>query len=306
MNLEAIQRKASNAAIASVRILVGLLWLANVNWKRPTEFGGNNGSGLARWIDEGIKNPVTPPYAWFLEHVVRAHLGIFGWFTLLSEALLATLLVLGWRTRLVALGGAAMSMGIALTVLRTPNEWPWAYYLMVGAHLLLAAVGAGDHFGLDGLRRSNISLHTVWKALGGLALVAGVAGFIAAVDNPFTAKFGSLVGSRPFEVKLFWFNTLGALLCVLIGALGLAAGVLGNRLFALAAAALGALASLQVLIQWRGSGPAETGGILGGNGGTLCLWLIVAIGFGLTARTSSNLSAGTSSNVAAAKELPVS
>jgi uncharacterized membrane protein YphA (DoxX/SURF4 family) len=283
MRFETLQQKASNASIGIVRMMVGAMWLANANWKRPTEFGGKTGGGLARWIDEGIKNPVFPPYSWFLEHVVRAHLGLFGWFTLLSEALIAALLILGWRTRLVALGGAAMSMGIALTILRTPNEWPWAYYLMVGIHLLLAAIGAGEHLGLDGARTRTGTAKAAWAALGGLGVVAGIAGLIAAIDNPFTAKFGSLVGSRPFEVKLFWFNTLGALLCVLIGVLGVAASFLRNRKLAMAAAGLGVLATLQVLVQWRGSGPAETGGILGGNGGTLCLWLIFAFGFAITA-----------------------
>jgi uncharacterized membrane protein YphA (DoxX/SURF4 family) len=281
MDRTKMEQQASGLAIGAVRIVAGTLWLANVNWKRPTDFGASNGSGLARWVDEGIKHGVFPPFTWALEHLVRPHLTPFGWFTLLAEALLGALLILGWRTRLVALAGAGMSIPIALTVLRAPNEWPWAYYLMVGVHLLLAASNAGEHFGLDGLRRRGEN-RTAWLALGVLGVVAGVAGVIAAASSPFTSKAGSLVGSRAFEVKLFWFNTLGALVCLLIGVLALAAWMLRRRELALAGSAFAALAALQVLLQWRGPGDTH-GGILGATGGTLCLWLLLAIGLGVTA-----------------------
>ena len=282
MNRTAIEERASGLTIGVVRIMVGVLWLANVNWKRPNDFGAKSGGGLARYVDLGIKHKVFPPYSWFLEHVVRNHLTAFGWLTLITECLLGALLILGWQTRLVALAGVGQSFAILLSVLAAPNEWPWSYYLMIGAHLLLAACAAGNHLGLDGLRLRRQAGRTAWLPLGVLGVAAGIAGLIAAIDNPFTAKFGSLVGPRGFEVKLFWFNTLGALVAAAIGALALGAWFLRRRELALAGAALAGLAALQVLVQWRGSGANETGGILGGNGGTLCLWLILAIGLGLT------------------------
>ena len=283
MNRTDMEEKASGIAIGLVRMMVGVLWIANVHWKRPTDFGASTGSGLARWVNEGIKHPVFPPYSWFLEHVVRSNLTAFGWMTLIVEATLGALLVLGWQTRLVALAGAGMTIPIALSVLQAPNEWPWAYFLMFGAHILLAACAAGKHLGLDGLRMRGLSGRTAWLPLGILGVAVGVAGVIAAIDDPFTAKFGSLVGLRTYELKLFWFNTLGALVAVAIGVLALAGWFLRRRELALAGAGVAALAAVQVLVQWHGTGPAETGGILGGTGGTLCLWLILAIGLGLSA-----------------------
>jgi thiosulfate dehydrogenase (quinone) large subunit len=38
-------------------------------------------------------------------------------------------------------------------VLRTPNEWFWAYFLMIAAHVVLFAVAAGRAFGVDGVLR---------------------------------------------------------------------------------------------------------------------------------------------------------
>ncbi len=276
------QAQISRGAIAGVRILVGVMWLANVHWKRPGNFGGSNGSGLAKWIDAGIKYPVVGLYSTILENVVRPNLTAFGWFTLLSEATIAALLILGWKTRLVALAGAGMSVAIGLTILRTPHEWPWAYFLMVGIHLLLAATDAGRPFGLDGLAKDLAARSRAWLVLGATGLIVGLAGLLAAIDDPFTAKFGSLVGIRSWELKLFWFNTLGALVCVLISVLALAAGLLKNAKLALVGSAVSLLAALQVLVQWRSGKGGETGGILGGTGGTLCLWLVLFVGLGLT------------------------
>lgn len=277
-----LEEQLSRATIAGVRILVGVMWLANVHWKRPTNFGGTNGSGLAKWIDFGIKYPVVGPYSDLLENVVRPNIVAFGWFTLLSEAIIAALLVLGWKTRLVGLAGAGMSAAIGLTILRTPHEWPWAYFLMVGIHLLLVATDAGRPFGMDGLASNLAARARAWLVLGATGLVVGLAGLVAAIDDPFTAKFGSLVGVRTWELKLFWFNTLGALVCVAIGVLALAAGLLKNPKLALVGSFVSLLASLQVLIQWRSGKGGETGGILGGTGGTLCLWLVLFVGLGLT------------------------
>ncbi len=281
MDRTQLEERASGLAIGIVRITVGTLWLANVHWKRPTDFGASNGSGLARWVNEGIENGVFPPYTWALEHIVRENLTPFGWFTLLAESLLGALLILGWKTRLVGLAGAGMSVAIGLTVLSAPNEWPWAYFLMVGIHLLLAATSAGEHLGLDGLLRRHEG-RTAWLSLGLLGVVVGVAGVIASADSSFASNEGSLVGSRAFELKLFWFNLFGALVCVAVGVLALAAWVLRRRELALAGSGLAALAALQVLVQWRGPGDTH-GGVLGGTGGTFCLWLILSIGLALTA-----------------------
>ena len=73
-------------------------------------------------------------------------------------------------TRLFAAVGIAQSGAIALSVLNTPGEWHWSYYLMISAHLLLLAFAAGRVAGVDGLLRPR------WRRSSGLparlALVA--------------------------------------------------------------------------------------------------------------------------------------
>ena len=133
------------------RIAAGLLWLANVHWKRPPVFGKTNGSGLYKYVKYGIDNPTFPPFAWVLRKSVSPNMTVFGWMTLLLEVSLAALLILGWRTRPVALLAAGQSMAIGLSVAQTPNEWPWSYVLMVCLHLMLFATDAGRFGGLDGL-----------------------------------------------------------------------------------------------------------------------------------------------------------
>jgi thiosulfate dehydrogenase [quinone] large subunit len=144
----AIEDRIAAKIPAAMRILVGLMWLQNSGWKRPNEF-----PPLARQIQEGIDNPVFPPYSWALENVIQPNLTAFGWFTLLNEAALAAFLLLGLATRFWALLGAVMSLAIGLTVAYADNEWGWAYWLMIAAHLLLFATAAGRVWGLDGLLR---------------------------------------------------------------------------------------------------------------------------------------------------------
>jgi thiosulfate dehydrogenase [quinone] large subunit len=134
-----------------VRILAGLLWLANTDWKLPPDFGEATGRGLFGFVADGIEHPVLPPYAFLLETFVLPNIALFGWVTLLVETSLAALLITGTLTRLAALGGAAQALAITLTVSRVPGEWAFAYYLMVGLHLSVLAMDAGRTWGVDAL-----------------------------------------------------------------------------------------------------------------------------------------------------------
>ena len=279
--MKELEERASRAIIAATRIAAGLLWLANVHWKRPTNFGKSNGSGLYKYVKYGIDHPTFPPYAWVLEHVVSPNMTAFGWFTLITESLLGALLILGWRTRLVSLGGAAQAAAIGLSVAQAPNEWPWSYVLMVSVHLLLFATDAGTVAGFDGLRAKAAGYRRGVLTVGGAALLVGIAGIVASADQPFTNRTGSLVGQDSYELKFLRFNTLAAVICVGIGVLALAGWQLKRKEPVLLAAAAAAACALQVVVQWRTGSGGETGGILGGNGGTLSLWLLLAIGLGI-------------------------
>ncbi len=87
----------------------------------------------------------------------------FGWVVLITEALLGAFLVIGLLTRLWALVGVGLSLAIAMSVVLAPGEWPWAYYLMVVSHLVVAGTAAGRFAGLDGILRS------VWQRRSGRA-----------------------------------------------------------------------------------------------------------------------------------------
>lgn len=151
-------RHNSNARVmAAVRVTVGLLWLTNAGWKTPPDFGQESGRGLYRFTLEAVEHPVFAPYAWLVEELVLPNFVVFGWTVLLVEAALAAFLLLGLATRLWALVGAAQSVAIGLSVALAPNEWPWAYYLMVAVHLALFATAAGRTWGLDALVRPAVS-----------------------------------------------------------------------------------------------------------------------------------------------------
>ena len=120
-----------------LRWTAALLWLANVNWKVPPDFGRVDGScrALCRFVEAGADNPVAPGSAWFFENVASPNLALFGWVTLVGESVLVVLLASGRFVRTGAVLGAAMSVGIGLSVANAEHEWYWSYLLMVVLHL---------------------------------------------------------------------------------------------------------------------------------------------------------------------------
>jgi thiosulfate dehydrogenase [quinone] large subunit len=146
--------RIDRALIAVVRIGVGLLWLQNVGWKIPPDFGrGDPPSGLYLSASYAVSHEVFYPYAWLMEHVVLPNFTYFGWLLLLVEASLGAFLLIGLATRFWALIGVAQTVVIMLSVLNAPHEWFWSYLLMLLAHLALFATAAGRYAGLDGLLR---------------------------------------------------------------------------------------------------------------------------------------------------------
>jgi thiosulfate dehydrogenase [quinone] large subunit len=138
-----------------------LLWIQNVYWKVPPDFGERRNADLYRFTRAAVDHPVFAPYAFVVKHVVLPNFTFFGWLTLFVEASLGGFLLIGLATRLWALVGVAQSLVITLSVLNTPGEWHWSYYLMIAAHLVLFAVAAGRAGGLDGV------LRPVWLASDG-------------------------------------------------------------------------------------------------------------------------------------------
>jgi thiosulfate dehydrogenase [quinone] large subunit len=148
--------RAARASIVTLRVVMAFLWIQNTRWKVPPDFGADRKEGLYRYLQDAVDYPVFPPYSWLAEHALLPNLGFFGWAVLTAEATIGACLLVGFMTRLIGMVGAAQAFVIFLSVGRTPNEWPWSYYLMMIGCLALAGVAAGRVLGLDGVLRPRL------------------------------------------------------------------------------------------------------------------------------------------------------
>jgi thiosulfate dehydrogenase (quinone) large subunit len=155
--------RPARAALALVRIVFGALWLANAAWKVPPDF-----DGLRHFTNFAVTNPVFAPYTYVVEHLVLPHLTPFGYVVMLAEASIGAFLLLGLATRFWALVGLIQAVAIMLSVLNAPNEWTWAYYMLISGQLVLWATAAGRAYGLDGVLRDGwlASSNRFWQLLG--------------------------------------------------------------------------------------------------------------------------------------------
>jgi len=149
---------AARAVIAGLRIAVALLWIQNVSWKSPPDFGRNDHTGLFQFTSDAVEHPVLAPFSWLVQYVVLPNFTLFGYATLLVEFSLGVFLFAGLLTRFWAAVGILQTLAITMSVLNTPNEWHWSYYLMLAVHAVLIATAAGRSAGLDGLLRPH------WRA----------------------------------------------------------------------------------------------------------------------------------------------
>lgn len=272
-------------AAAALRVLLGLMWLYNVSWKRAPDFGQDAGNGLFKFTSYAVSHPVLPPYSWVVEHLVLPHFQIFGWAVLAAETSLAVLLLTGTWVRAAAAIGIAQSVAIALSVAYAPAEWPWSYWLMIGAHVVILFSSAGRVLSVDALRARLTGATWLLRVWGVLAVLVGLAAVVGSLSDPLAAR-GYNVGSSNLSVSLGSYNLVGGLVLLLIGVLLFAAprldAVTGARA-ATAAAVLASVAALSLYVQLGFSDP-----VLGGSATSaaylLCLGAVALAG---AARTTS-------------------
>ena len=149
--------RVSAVMIAVLRCGVALMWIQNVAWKVPPDFGRANNNGLYFWASQAVGHPVFAPYSTFIKAIVLPNIEVFGWFTLAIEGGLGAFLLIGLATRLWAVVGIGQTLAITLSVLYAPHEWQWSYYLMALAHLAIFATAAGRNYGVDGAMRETLS-----------------------------------------------------------------------------------------------------------------------------------------------------
>ncbi len=255
---------------AFLRVVLGSMWLYNVAWKVPPDFGEQSGNGLYRFTSYAVEHPVLPPYSWVVEHLVLPHLAVFGWLVLAAETALAVLLLSGTLVRAAALLGIAQSGAIALSVAYAPHEWPWSYWLMIAAHVALLVSSSGRVLSVDAVRAGvapPTSMRQVW---GALAVVVGLVSVVVSAGDPLDPS-GPGLRSTDLSLSLGTYNLLGGLVLVATGvALLLAAR--GSRTAALAGGVLALLAALLLHAQIGFTDP-----LLGGSGTSAAVLLTLAV-----------------------------
>jgi len=270
--------RASGIGLAVLRILAGLLWLGQVWWKLPPDFGEDRRTGLWFWTHLAVDHPVFPPYSWLVEHLVLTNFTAFGWLVLVVETLLPVLLLTGTAVRLAALIGIGQSLAIGLSVAEAPNEWPWTYAMMIGIHLVLLLGPSAQYAAVDAVRAARATANAAPMArrlLGGWGVVLAVIGIVAAVKSlgeEFLAPRGQGVGYPPLQLFLGDYNLLAALVLLVVAVLMLAAGLLRVHLLALAAAIVAAVAALSIYVQL-----GRTEVWLGGNPSTAAVFVCAAV-----------------------------
>ncbi len=270
--------RAQSIAFAVLRILLGLMWLYNVAWKRAPNFGEDAGNGLFKFTKYAVDYPVLAPYAWVTDNLILPVFPVFGWVVLIAETALAVMLLTGTYVRLAALIGLGQSLAIGLSVAYAPEEWPWAYFLMVGAHLVLVFAVAGRVLGTDGVRAGTTSARTLGQVWAGLALIVGAISLIRSFGDPFAAR-GPVLGDSDPSLSLGAYNLVGSLVLIAVGALLLVGLRTAKPRLLQGAAALGVLAALSLHAQIGFTDP-----ILGGNPTSAAVFLSVALVAFLIAR----------------------
>ena len=140
-------------ALAGLRILLGVLWLANLSWKLPPDFGKDDAEGLLYNFRLAEEHAVIGPLQDLTREVIIPHFTLFGWLVFLAELSAGVLLLLGLWTRVGALIGLVQSIAITLLVVRAPDEWVWTYVMFVAIGLVVLVTPSGSRLSLDARRR---------------------------------------------------------------------------------------------------------------------------------------------------------
>lgn len=239
-------------SLAGLRILVGVLWLYNVVWKSPPDFGRSSGRGLYGFTRDAVDHPVLPPYSWVVEHLVLPHFTPFGYGVLIAETTLAVLLLSGTLVRIAALLGVAQSLAIGLSVANAPGEWPWSYLMLVGIHVVLLTTASGSAAAVDAVRAhaAEGDTGTAVRLLRGWGVVLAVVALLGAVvslGSGIFASRGASLGSH--EISLGSYNLLGALALAVVAGFMVIGAASRRRELVMAAGGVGVVAAVSIYLQ---------------------------------------------------------
>ncbi len=122
-------------ALAGARMLAGVIWLANLEWKVPPQFFSDDGQSLTKVLQTASRHGVEPFRA-LAADVLAPHLTTTGWIVFSCELLAGALLLIGWHTSIGAALGTIQALVITAFMAPAPGEHLWAYALLVAVNLL--------------------------------------------------------------------------------------------------------------------------------------------------------------------------
>ena len=136
-------------ALVGLRIFMGVLWLDNLLWKLPPDFGRDAAEGLLYNFRRAEEHAVLPFLRSFVHDVVIPNYTLFGWLVFLVELTAGILLTLGLFTRVGALVGSVQALIITLLAVRAPHEWFWTYAMFIAINLVLLLTPAAERLSVD-------------------------------------------------------------------------------------------------------------------------------------------------------------
>ncbi|HEY3615079.1 MAG TPA: hypothetical protein VGK92_15310 [Gaiellales bacterium] len=143
------ERERVLLSLAGVRAFMGVLWLVNLLWKLPPDFGKGDYWGLPRAFRVAHEHAFSSPLRRFAGDVLIPHTTAFGWIVFLAGLLTGLSLVLGIVTRLGAALGLAQAIAITLLVANAPGEWLYGYLMFILLSALLLSLPVSRRLSLD-------------------------------------------------------------------------------------------------------------------------------------------------------------
>src|SRR5436305_9041290 len=65
--------------LSGLRMFMGVLWLANLSWKLPPDFGRDQPRGLVYSFHQAEHHAIVDPLRQLMRQVVIPHFTVFGW-----------------------------------------------------------------------------------------------------------------------------------------------------------------------------------------------------------------------------------
>jgi hypothetical protein len=197
---------------------------------------------------------------------------------------LAVLLLTGTAVRIAALIGIGQSVAIGLSVAEAPGEWPWAYAMLIGIHLVLLLTPSGRFAAVDAARADRTAAFRLLTGWAVALAVVGVIALIGAVGKPASAPLGSQVGIGALEFSLGNYNLIGALVLLVVAALLGAGAALRRGVLVWPGAVLAVAAAISIYVQL-----GRTDGWLGGTNTSAAVFVCAALVAAFAARPMKGL-----------------